>query len=131
MAACAAAFIAATAAFNARTCFTPGKSYTFFCGDTSRDCRIVTAERGAALRRLLTGGVCGESTTYDSLDVAAFLKDCGGEVKFCEELFDSVNLYCTADLPYSVRLYGQEINLHVCIKQDGVTVASPIIFGGY
>ena len=48
-----------------------------------------------------------------------------------EKLSGSVNYYCTADLPYSVELYGTEINLHICIKQSGVTVASPIIFGGY
>ena len=104
---------AAIAAFNATTCFAEGESYTFFCGDTSKNCRIVTAERGAAVCGLLLDDVCGESTTY------------------CEELSDSVNLYCSADLPYSVTLYGEEVNLHICIKQDSVTVASPIIFGGY
>lgn len=122
---------AAIAAFNATTCFAEGESYTFFCGDTSKNCRIVTAERGAAVCGLLLDDVCGESTTYSSLDVKNFLDSVNGEVLFCEELSDSVNLYCSADLPYSVTLYSKEVNLHICIKQDSVTVASPIIFGGY
>ena len=60
-----------------------------------------------------------------------FLRKVGGEIVFVEELSDSVNYYCRADLPYSVNLYGEEINLHICVKQSGVKIASPIIFGGY
>lgn len=59
------------------------------------------------------------------------MKTVNGEIVFCEKLSDSVNYYCKADLPYSVELYGKTINLHVCIRKDGVKVASPIIFGGY
>ena len=50
---------------------------------------------------------------------------------FSEELSDSVNYYCTADLPYAVTINGQVINLHICVRADSVKVASPIIFGGY
>ena len=73
--------------------------------------------------------MCGESTEYERLDVQAFLDEVNGRAVFTEKLSDSLNYYCTADLPYSVELYGTEINLHICIKQGGVTVASPIIFG--
>ena len=65
------------------------------------------------------------------LDIDGFLSEVNGEIVFCEELSDSVNYYCTADLPYSVELYGREINLHICVRDDGVAVGSPIIFGGY
>lgn len=128
---CAAALCVTIPAFNAGTCFEEGESYTFFCGDTSKDCRIVTVKRGAALKKLALDEVCGESTTYPSLDVNQFLEDAHGQVIFCEQLSDSVNYYCTADLPYSVELYGTRINLHICVKEGRVTVASPIIFGGY
>ena len=73
----------------------------------------------------------GEATTYTQLDVAEFLSGVNGRVLFVEELSDSVNYYCAADLPYSAELYGMEINLHISVRDDGVTVASPIIFGGY
>ncbi len=117
--------------FNSRTCFAGGESYTFFCGKSSSDCRIVKTYGNAALKKLTLKDVCGESAQYARLDTEAFIESVNGEIIFCERLHDSVNYYCTADLPYSAELYGVEINLHVCVKEDGVTVASPLIFGGY
>ena len=128
---CAAVSLSALAAFNSGTCFEEGEIYTFVCRDASRGCRIVTVESGAALKKLALKDINGESTTYASLNIADFLNEVSGEIIFTEELSDSVNYYCTADLPYSTKLYGQEINLHICVKEQGVTVASPIIFGGY
>ena len=83
------------------------------------------------MKRLALKDVCGECAYYSQFDLEEFLSSVGGEVVFCEQLEDSVNYYCKADLPYSVKLYGEEINLHVCVKSEGVKVASPIIFGGY
>ena len=122
---------AAIAAFNATTCFAEGESYTFFCGDTSRDCRIITVESGAALKKLTLRGINGESTAYPELDIAEFLDEVNGQIIFTEELTDSTNYYCSANLPYSVELYGKQINLHICVKEGQTIVASPIIFGGY
>ena len=75
--------------------------------------------------------VRGEATSYPSLDIEKFLERTGGEILFEERLSDSVNYYCSADLPYSVQLYGKTVNLHICVRDDGVTVGSPVIFGGY
>lgn len=127
----AAAVCAAVVALPKKTAFECGDTYTFYVGRTSSDCRIITVDDNAELLYLTLKDVCGEATTFSSLDVEAFLKDVNGEVLFKEELSDSVNYYCSADLPYSVELYGREVNLHICVKEDGVTVASPIIFGGY
>ena len=127
-----AAIVAATAAaLPKRTAFECGTSYTFFVGRDSADCRAVTVDLGAQIVRLALADVCGESTVFDRLDIDGFLSEVNGEIVFCEELSDSVNYYCTADLPYSVELYGREINLHICVRDDGVAVGSPIIFGGY
>lgn len=115
-----------------RLLFRGGESYRFYLGDTSVSCREVFADGDIApLTRLTLNGVNGESAVYPSLDIDAFLDGVGGEIIFKEELSDSVNYYCKADLPYSVTLYGEEINLHICVKDGSVTVASPIIFGGY
>lgn len=112
--------------------FHGGESYCFYVGNTSKDCRVVTASAEfAAITKLTLQDVCGESATFSELDAEEFIEQVGGAVVFTEELSDSVNYYCSAPLPYAVTLYGQEINLHVCVKEDGVTVASPIIFGGY
>lgn len=127
----AAAVCAAAVALPRRTAFECGESYTFYVGSTSSDCRVITVEDNADLLMLTLRDVCGEATTFGSLDVDAFLKSVDGRILFSEQLSDSVNYYCSADLPYSVELYGREINLHICVKPDGVTVASPIIFGGY
>lgn len=128
---CAAVCAAAYAAFNTYTCFDEGENYTFFCGDTSRECDIITVKGGAALKRLTLRDINGESTTYGALDLENFLGKVNGKIEFTEKLSDSTNYYCSANLPYSVELYGKQINLHICVKEDSVIVASPIIFGGY
>lgn len=127
----AAVIIAAVSVFPHGPCFKTGLQYTFYCGNTSSDCREITVESGAAVKRLSLKDVCGESTVYKNLDIQSFLNEVGGKVVFSEELSDSVNYYCKADLPYSVNLYGTEINLHISVRGDTARVASPIIFGGY
>lgn len=117
--------------FQAHVCFEGADSYTFFIGNTSKDCKEVRAENCLALKKLTLGNVCGECAEYKSFDIEKYLASVNGKIVFCEKLSDSVNYYCEADLPYSVTLGGRKINLHVCVKDDGVKVASPIIFGGY
>lgn len=124
-------FVFALAVLPSRLCFDGGENYTFYCGTSSADCREIVAGGGASLVRLTLTDVCGESVEYNDFNLNSFLKSVNGKVVFCEELSDSVNYYCSADLPYSVNLYGREINLHVCVRDDKVKVASPIIFGGY
>ncbi len=114
-----------------RTCFEGGSSYTFYCGDSSKDCKIVKADKNANTVRLFLKDVCGESCEYEDFDLDGFLKQYGGEVLFEEVMSDSVNYYCRANLPYSVSLRGETINLHVCVREDKAIAASPIIFGGY
>ena len=120
------------AVLPSRLCFEGGESYTFYCGTSSADCREVVVSANAALTRLTLTNVCGEAASFSGdFDLDGFLKSVNAEIVFVEELSDSVNYYCTADLPYSVNLYQREINLHVSVREDGVKVASPIIFGGY
>lgn len=122
---------AALSVFQCRLCFDGGENYTFYCGTSSKDCKVVTAVYSPAAERLLLKNVCGESyeTHFDNLE--SILEKYGGKVVFKEEFSDGVNYYCSANLPYSVTLHGQEINLHVCVRGDRAKVGSPIIFGGY
>ena len=117
--------------FPQRLCFDGGKSYTFYCGTSSKDCKVVTVSQNAFAEKLCLKNVCGESCDYDNFELEPFLMELGAEIVFVEELSDSVNYYCTANLPYSVSLYGKEINLHISVHGDVARVASPIIFGGY
>ena len=128
---CAALIVLAIAVFPSRVCFEGGENYTFYCGTSSADCKEVRPTFNAEIERLLLADVCGESVEYKNFDLKAYLKKVNGKIMFTEELSDSVNYYCTADLPYSVDIGGYKINLHVCVREDGVKVASPIIFGGY
>lgn len=128
---CAAAIVCALAFLPSRLCFENGVSYTFYCGTSSADCREITVSQNAALARLGLKDVCGEAAVYVDFDLGSFLDSVGGEIIFTEELSDSVNYYCSAELPYSVNLYGYTINLHICMREDSAKVASPIIFGGY
>lgn len=127
----AGALIAALALLSAKPCFEGGQSYTYFCGNTSKSCREVVSEGNPAAVRLTLTGVCGECAEYEEFDLESYLSKVNGQVVFIETLSDSVNYYCKADLPYSIILYGEEINLHVSVKSNLVKVASPIIFGGY
>lgn len=127
----AGALLAALAFLPSRLCFADGENYTFYCGDSSKNCREVTVEGNANAKRLQLSGVCGECAFYREFDLDEYLKSVNGEIIFVERLSDSVNYYCKADLPYSVTLYDEQINLHVCVREDGVKAASPIIFGGY
>ena len=127
----AAAVILAFVLLPKRLALPEGESYIFFVGDSSKNCREVKADGNAALVRLELNDVCGECTQFSSLDVDKFLSDVDGEIIFKEEIDGSVNYYCSAALPYSVSLYGKEINLHICVRDGGVKVATPIIFGGY
>lgn len=127
----AAAIIFALALMPSRLCFSGGKNYTFYCGSSSADCREVAGADSPSLTRLTLKSVCGESVEYENFDLEKFLDGVDGKVIFVEELSDSVNYYCSADLPYSVNLYGHEINLHVCVRGKSAKAASPIIFGGY
>ena len=116
---------------QAQLCFEGAESYSFFCGDTSKNCREVRATRNATIKKLTLSDICGECAEYSKFDLDGYLQSVNGEIVFVETLSDSVNYYCRADLPYSVTLYGEEINLHICVKDSGVKVGSPIIFGGY
>ncbi len=117
---------------SAKPLFSNAEEYRFYCGDTSKDCHEVKSDNAAADKAFLTE-INGECALYcaDGFDLDGFLKKYSAKIVFCEELSDSVNYYCEANLPYSVNLYGKRISLHICLKHDSVTVASPIIFGGY
>ncbi|MDE6505443.1 MAG: hypothetical protein K2L42_06200 [Clostridia bacterium] len=128
---CTLAIVAALCVLPQRLCFTDGADYKFYCGTSSKDCKTVDVSGNAAVERLCLKNVCGESAVYENLDLESFLKRFDGEIVFIEELSDSVNYYCKANLPYSVNLYGKEINLHICVRGGTARAASPIIFGGY
>lgn len=129
----AALLVAALTAMPKRLLFSGGQSYNFYLGEGSKNCRVVTTDgESASITRLTLSDVCGESASYPSdYDWQNLLASLNGDVLFTEELDDSVNYYCKANLPYSVNLYGKEVNLHICVKQSGIMVGSPIIFGGY
>ena len=124
--------LCALAALPRRTVFSGGEKYTFYVGNTSKNCRVVSCPASdAGLTKLTLNGICGESATFASLDIDEFLRSVNGEIIQTERLDDSVNYYCKADLPYSINLFGTTINLHICRREGSVTVGSPIIFGGY
>ncbi len=123
--------LAAVAYMPQNLCFESGDTYTFYCGTSSADCKVITVDNFAAAKKLCLKNVCGESTDYDNFDLDSFLKSVGGKVVFEEKFSDGVNYYCTANLPYSVELYNRTINLHVSVRGNTARVASPIIFGGY
>ncbi len=131
LAAFAVALCALPGLLKTRLCFAGGTDRAFFCGHTSADCREVECGKFPALERLALKDVCGEKAYYPSFDLESFLNGVNGKILFTEECGDGVNYYCSANLPYSITLYGEEVNLHVFMRGDGATVGSPIIFGGY
>lgn len=128
---CAFFIAAGIGCYSQGPCFKNGSGYTFYCGTSSKDCKVVTVYKNPALEKICLKKICGESTDYENFNLDSFLKDVRGEILITEELSDSVNYYCSANLPYSVNLYGKTINLHISVRGDKARVASPIIFGGY
>ena len=117
--------------FRAKPCFDGGENYTFYVGANSSSCKIVKAEGSPLLCKFSLKEVRGECATYKDKSLQYVLQTFNAKIKFKETFLDGVNYYCTADLPYSITLYGQNINLHVCEKDGVLVVGSPIIFGGY
>lgn len=112
--------------------FGKGENYRFYVGDTSKNCKeIITTHAQAYITKPFLSQLNGESVTVRKVDLQELLNKVDGKIVFCEQLEDSVNYYCQANLPYSITLYGTQINLHICIKNEEVIIASPIIFGGY
>ena len=128
---CTLAIVAALCVLPQRLCFIDGADYKFYCGTSSKDCKTLDVCGNAAVERLCLKNVCGESAVYENFNLEDFLTRFDGEIVFVEELSDSVNYYCRADLPYSVNLYGEEINLHISVRGGTARAGSPIIFGGY
>ncbi|MDE7301392.1 MAG: hypothetical protein K2N47_04400 [Clostridia bacterium] len=128
----AALLLASVIVLPRRICFKGSESYSFYLGNTSADCREVIVDGQAAhATRLFLGKIGGESATYKSLDLERFLAEVDGEIVKTQEIDGTMNYYCKANLPYSINLFGEEINLHVCVRADSVKVGTPIIFGGY
>lgn len=112
--------------------FGKGENYRFYVGNTSKNCKeIITTHAQAFITKPFLSQLNGESVTVRKVDLQELLNNVDGKILFCEQLEDSINYYCQAKLPYSITLYGKQINMHVCIKNDEVIIASPIIFGGY
>jgi hypothetical protein len=128
---CAGIIIFAFLLFAGRPCFTNGGSYTYYIGKGSKNCKVVNTSSYNPFMRLTLSGVCGEGCEYSNTNLSTILAEYNAEIIFCETLSDSVNYYCRASLPYSITLYGEEINLHICVRADKIKVGSPIIFGGY
>lgn len=128
----AATLLLLVAAMQKRLIFSGGESYRFYIGDTSANCReIYSSSEAAPILRLTLSDLSGECAAYSRLNTEEFLRSVNGEIVFTEEVDGAVNYYCRADLPYSITLYGEEINLHICVTDERVLVGSPIIFGGY
>lgn len=127
----AAVMLCALAVLPPRVCFADGGSHVFFVGTSSADCREYRPSFNCEAERLFLLNVCGESAEYKDFDMESYLKRIGGKVLFCERCEDSENYYCSAPLPYSVRIKGYTVNLQICIKNDTAKLGTPIIFGGY
>ena len=130
---CAVVLILILAALPKKLCFDGEtcEKYTFFCGNTSSDCREVDGGANAGLKRLFLSDVCGESAVYKDFDLERFLQKVNGKILFEERVAGTVNYYLSADLPYTVNINGYSVNAHVCVREKDVKVGSPIIFGGY
>ena len=122
--------IFAVATLPQTICFTGGENYIFYCGTSSADCKEVRSDNAKFTRLFLTN-VCGESAEFKELNIDEFLSSVGGQVVFSENAAGITSYYCSADLPYSVNLDGNEINLHIAVSETCVKVGTPIIFGGY
>lgn len=118
-----------------RTVFEGGDGYTFYLKSTSSKAKtmVCPTEWAAAYRFFVRSELTGESTVYPTGDALSLIARYDGEVRFIEEAAGVTSYYCRSPrMKGSVSLYGEEINLHVAVREDGsVCIGTPIIFGGY
>ncbi|MBP5466672.1 MAG: hypothetical protein J6Y43_03820 [Clostridia bacterium] len=76
----------------------------------------------------------GESFSADkkNFDIDKFLKDFNAEKVFEEHTFDTDSKYFySKDIKYCEILYGKKVNIQLSVKNDRVTVGTPVIYGSY
>ena len=76
--------------------------------------------------------VKGESCRVNDMGVETIMKEYKAAEVFVEEAEGTTSYYCFSPLlKRSVIIKGREINLHIAVKNDEVTVGTPLIFGSF
>lgn len=82
----------------------------------------------------LKSGIKSESVNIkaNNFNLTDFLNTYDAETVFIEKTEAGVSYYAYSNkIKYKKIIDGKEINLHINISNDRVTVGSPIIFGGF
>jgi hypothetical protein len=106
-------------------------TYTFYYG--SANFKTVPRE-SAAKEKYVLKNVRGESVCFSAAKATAqdVLSYYRAKVVFVEEVNGIVSYYAeTAAFDGGVDLNGREINLHIAVGGDRITVGTPLIFGGF
>lgn len=98
-------------------------------GSSSAHMEVLTAEQYRRADARSIGGVSFE--TDESAE--AILAALGARVVKEERAAGVTSYYARAEgLPYSLRLFGEQVNLQVAVREDGkVKVGCPVIFGSF
>ena len=74
----------------------------------------------------------GERVEVAERELGALLEKYGASVVFCEEFVDGVSYYCySPTLKTPILIGGKFVNLQIVVKESGVVLGSPVVFGGY
>lgn len=114
--------------------FKDAMHYTFYSQSVSSQAKIIsTTAKDAKKVKYSIANLTGESAEYKNAEDAFQQIDrYNANFRFMEECGDIQNYYFySPNLYAAVHVNGIAVNLHIAIKIDGVTIGSPLIFGGF
>lgn len=111
--------------------------HTFYLYSLSSNASVVKVENGEKLNTFLSLFVRGESLFIEDKIkgqeyIQRLISKYQAKIVFCER---ACNLVC--EYYYSPRIFdylvinGKRVNLHVVTSNNGITIASPLVFDGF
>lgn len=111
--------------------------YTLYLNSQSSSAKIYSVDESAKINAALIKNICGESVFFQNkVEGKSFVDEVLttlDAVKVCSETIDGIvcDYYYSSNI-YSYVLIGRKrVNLHVVYCEQGITVATPLAFGGY
>ena len=105
--------------------------FTIYVGNGGSLSKIIEV---GYLGYLMQDNIKGESCSFvdSEFNLHSFLNEYGAKLVKVECVNEQVSYYAfSPNIKYSQNLFGKKINLHVSIKNDRITVGSPLIYGSF
>ena len=107
------------------------ENHVAYLTNSSSNIKVVKLSNGSFP---IINGVRGESCTFtaDGFDVDEFFSHHGATHILTERTGLGVSYYAfSPEIKYKERVSGKEVNLHVAVYGERITIGTPIIYGSF